>query len=50
MLSQMHPARRGAVGHPSRVLASTDCGFASTAKSTAISADIAWMKLRSPFG
>ncbi|CAE7379778.1 metE, partial [Symbiodinium microadriaticum] len=36
-----------AVGHPSRVLASTDCGFASTAKSTAISADIAWMKLRS---
>ncbi|CAE7229956.1 lolF1, partial [Symbiodinium microadriaticum] len=36
-----------AVGHPSRVIASTDCGFASTAKSTAVSADIAWMKLRS---
>ena len=36
-----------AVGHPSRVLASTDCGFASTAKSTAVSADIAWMKLQS---
>ncbi|CAE7380689.1 usp15, partial [Symbiodinium pilosum] len=36
-----------AVGHPSRVLASTDCGFASTARSTAVSADIAWMKLQS---
>jgi len=34
-------------GHPSRVMASTDCGFASTAKSTAITADIVWMKLES---
>ncbi|KAJ8604901.1 hypothetical protein CTAYLR_004322 [Chrysophaeum taylorii] len=31
---------------PHRVSASTDCGFASTAKSTAIPAEIAWMKLR----
>jgi 5-methyltetrahydropteroyltriglutamate--homocysteine methyltransferase len=36
-----------AAGHPSRVMGGTDCGFASTAKSTAITADIAWMKLRS---
>jgi 5-methyltetrahydropteroyltriglutamate--homocysteine methyltransferase len=36
-----------AAGHPSRVLAGTDCGFASTAKSTAITSDIAWMKLKS---
>ena len=34
-----------AAGHPTRVLAGTDCGFASTAKSTAITADLAWMKL-----
>lgn len=34
-----------AAGHPSRVIAGTDCGFASTAKSTAITADLAWMKL-----
>ena len=34
-----------AAGHPSRVMAGTDCGFASTAKSTAITADLAWMKL-----
>lgn len=36
-----------AAGHPSRVMAATDCGFASTANSTAITADIAWMKLAS---
>jgi len=36
-----------AAGHPSRVMAGTDCGFATTANSTAITADIAWMKLRS---
>ncbi|CAL1140432.1 unnamed protein product [Cladocopium goreaui] len=36
-----------AAGHPGRVVASTDCGFASTARSTAITADLAWMKLRS---
>ena len=36
-----------AAGHPSRVIAGTDCGFASTAKSTAITADLAWMKLAS---
>lgn len=36
-----------AAGHPGRVMASTDCGFASTARSTAITADLAWMKLRS---
>jgi len=34
-----------AVGHPSRVIAATDCGFASTARSVAITADIAWRKL-----
>jgi len=34
-------------GHPSRVMAGTDCGFASTAKSTAITSDIVWMKLES---
>mmetsp|Transcript_17321 Transcript_17321/g.59359 ORF Transcript_17321/g.59359 Transcript_17321/m.59359 type:complete len:1386 (-) Transcript_17321:194-4351(-) len=28
-----------------RVLASTDCGFASTAKSAAVTADVAWLKL-----
>jgi 5-methyltetrahydropteroyltriglutamate--homocysteine methyltransferase len=36
-----------AAGHPSRVMGATDCGFASTAKSTAVTADIAWMKFRS---
>eukprot|EP01049_Picozoa_sp_SAG25_P013208 SAG25_NODE_1982_length_2061_cov_1.769113_3_plen_487_part_01 len=36
-----------AAGHPSRVMAGTDCGFASTAKSVAITADIAWRKLAS---
>ena len=30
-----------AAGHPGRVVASTDCGFASTARSTAITADFA---------
>ena len=36
-----------AAGHPGRVMASTDCGFASTARSTAITADlVSW--LRSP--
>ena len=34
-----------AVGHPSRVIAATDCGFASTARSVAITADLAWRKL-----
>jgi len=34
-----------AAGHPSRVVAGTDCGFASTARSTAITADLAWKKL-----
>ena len=29
-----------AVGHPSRVIASTDCGFASTARSVAITHDL----------
>ena len=34
-----------AAGHPARVIASTDCGFASTARSTAITADLAtWQK------
>ena len=36
-----------AAGHPARVMAGTDCGFASTAKSTAITSDLAWLKLRS---
>jgi 5-methyltetrahydropteroyltriglutamate--homocysteine methyltransferase len=36
-----------AAGHPSRVLAGTDCGFASTAKSVAVTSDLAWMKLKS---
>jgi len=36
-----------AAGHPSRVMAGTDCGFATTANSTAITGDIAWMKLKS---
>ena len=31
---------------PGRVVASTDCGFASTGNSTAISPEIAWMKLK----
>ncbi len=30
-----------------RVIASTDCGFASTASATGVSGEIAWMKLRS---
>ncbi|CAK8997635.1 unnamed protein product [Durusdinium trenchii] len=30
-----------AAGHPKHVMASTDCGFASTARSTAITADLA---------
>lgn len=34
-----------AAGHPSRVMASTDCGFASTARSVAITADLAWRKI-----
>ena len=34
-----------ATGHPSRVMASTDCGFASTARSVAITADLAWRKI-----
>uniref|UniRef100_A0A7S3T906 Carrier domain-containing protein n=1 Tax=Emiliania huxleyi TaxID=2903 RepID=A0A7S3T906_EMIHU len=34
-----------AVGHPSRVIAGTDCGMATTAKSSAITSDIAWLKL-----
>jgi methionine synthase II (cobalamin-independent) len=34
-----------AAGHPSRVIASTDCGFASTARSVAITADLAWRKI-----
>eukprot|EP00613_Pedinella_sp_CCMP2098_P074214 CAMPEP_0171913182 /NCGR_PEP_ID=MMETSP0993-20121228/11575_1 /TAXON_ID=483369 /ORGANISM="non described non described, Strain CCMP2098" /LENGTH=2101 /DNA_ID=CAMNT_0012547131 /DNA_START=37 /DNA_END=6342 /DNA_ORIENTATION=+ len=34
-----------AAGHPSRVMAGTDCGFASTAKSVAVTADIAWRKV-----
>lgn len=36
-----------AAGHPSRVMAGTDCGFASTAKSVAVTADLAWQKLAS---
>lgn len=32
---------------PARIVASTDCGFASTARSTAVTADIAWLKLES---
>ena len=31
---------------PSRVVACTDCGFATTAESSGIQADVAWMKLR----
>lgn len=31
---------------PGRVVASTDCGFATTAKSTSITEDIAWLKLK----
>jgi 5-methyltetrahydropteroyltriglutamate--homocysteine methyltransferase len=34
-----------AAGHPSRVIAATDCGFASTARSVAITADLAWRKI-----
>ena len=34
------------VGHPSRVIAATDCGFASTARSVAITADVAWRKMQ----
>jgi len=34
-----------AAGHPSRVMAGTDCGFASTAKSVAVTSDIAWRKI-----
>jgi 5-methyltetrahydropteroyltriglutamate--homocysteine methyltransferase len=30
---------------PDRVIASTDCGFASTASATAVSGEVAWMKL-----
>jgi hypothetical protein len=36
-----------AVLGPHRVIAGTDCGFASTAGSTAITADVAWLKLSS---
>ena len=32
---------------PHRVMAGTDCGFASTAGSTAITADVAWLKMAS---
>merc|ERR1719149_121892 len=34
-----------AVGHPSRVIASTDCGFVSKARMIAITTDVAWRKL-----
>merc|ERR1719419_768888 len=32
---------------PQRVMAGTDCGFSSTSKSSAITGDIAWLKLKS---
>lgn len=32
---------------PERVIASTDCGFASTASATSVSGEIAWLKLKS---
>lgn len=32
---------------PDRVIASTDCGFASTASATSVSGEIAWLKLQS---
>ena len=32
---------------PEKVIASTDCGFASTASATSVSGDIAWLKLKS---
>lgn len=32
---------------PDRVIASTDCGFASTASATSVSGEIAWLKLKS---
>jgi 5-methyltetrahydropteroyltriglutamate--homocysteine methyltransferase len=31
---------------PERVIASTDCGFASTASATSVSGDVAWLKLK----
>lgn len=32
---------------PDRVVASTDCGFASTASATSVSGEVAWLKLKS---
>jgi len=32
---------------PQRVMAGTDCGFSSTSKSSAITGDLAWLKLKS---
>jgi len=32
---------------PQRVMAGTDCGFSSTSKSSAITGDVAWLKLKS---
>ena len=32
---------------PERVVASTDCGFASTASATSVSGEVAWLKLQS---
>lgn len=32
---------------PDRVIASTDCGFASTASATSVSGEVAWLKLKS---
>ncbi len=32
---------------PERVIASTDCGFASTASATSVSGEVAWLKLQS---
>jgi 5-methyltetrahydropteroyltriglutamate--homocysteine methyltransferase len=32
---------------PDRVIASTDCGFATTASATSVSGEVAWLKLGS---
>jgi len=32
---------------PERVIASTDCGFASTASAASVSGEVAWLKLQS---
>jgi 5-methyltetrahydropteroyltriglutamate--homocysteine methyltransferase len=32
---------------PDRVIGSTDCGFATTASATAVSGEVAWLKLAS---